>query len=410
MVCIFWALPQALMSAELALMMNTNGGNIMWVQAAFGEFIGFVSAGCYVASSFSSQALMVILFTQYLQQNNIPLSDFMVWLTRILFVIVCTLANMFGVQWISKLSWVFLVIIFTPFILQLYFTYFYHIPIHFDQLLYIPPVNQVQWGVLVSTSVWALGGFDAVGAVAGEVKDKRTFMLGVIGAFPLNILNYLIPIFAGFILDYHLDHWTTGYFTGIVKRFFPNWLAIFMLVASAISNFCQLSSQMASLSWTMWAMGKGKKDAISLHRYLPYFVSWSWKSKSGAMTPIVAILINSIMTLVVSVLPFNFVVQVYLVVRVFNLLAEYGALIKLKFTDPDRPRPFKVPGGKAGTIIITIPTVAIAIGSIAAGQDWAPVTTGAYTILGIAVLFFIKKLWMIVTHKIYEILSNTASI
>jgi len=85
MVCIFWALPQALMSAELALMMNTNGGNIMWVQAAFGEFIGFVSAGCYVASSFSSQALMVILFTQYLQQNNIPLSDFMVWLTRILF-------------------------------------------------------------------------------------------------------------------------------------------------------------------------------------------------------------------------------------------------------------------------------------------------------------------------------------
>jgi amino acid transporter len=399
------------MSAELSLMMNVNGGNIMWVQAAFGDFIGFVSAGCYLASSLSSQALMVILFTDYLQGANIVLSEFMTWVTRICFVIACTLANVWGVQWLSKLSWVFLVIIFLPFILQMFMTYYYRVPIHFKELVYIPPADQVQWGVLVSTSVWALGGFDAVGAVAGEVKDKKTFLIGVIGAFPLNLTNYLLPIFAGFIIDDHMDHWTTGYFTSIAKNYFPGkWLGIFMIVASAISNFCQLASQMASLSWTMWAMGKGRKDAISLHRYLPYFVSWGWKSKSGTLRPIMAIVLNSVLSVVVSILPFGYVVQVYLIVRVVNLLAEYGALVKLKFQQPDRPRPFEVPGGKIGTILLTLPTIIIAVGSIVAGGDWAPVWTGGATVGGIALLYLVKKLWVIVTHKIYDILSKTTGI
>jgi len=222
--------------------------------------------------------------------------------------------------------------------------------------------------------------------------------------------NYLLPIFAGYILDPNMANWGTGYFTGIVKRFFPTWLAIFMLVASVISNFCQLSTQMASLSWTMWAMGKGRKDAISLHRYLPYFVSWSWKSKSGTLRPIMAIILNSVITLAVSILGFNYVVQVYLIVRVVNLFCEYGALVRLKFSDPDRPRPFRVPGGKIGSIILVIPTMIIAICSIVAGQDWDPVITGGYVILGIALLFVLKKLWIIVTHKIYEILSKTTSL
>jgi len=95
--------------------------------------------------------------------------------------------------------------------------------------------------------------------------------IGVVGAFPLNMANYLLPIFAGFILDYHLDHWQAGYFTGVVKLFFPYWLSLFMLVASAISNYCQLASAMASLSWTMWAMGKGRKDA---YLYIVIFPTW----------------------------------------------------------------------------------------------------------------------------------------
>ena len=41
-ISIFWSLPQALMSAELSLMMEVNGGNVVWVQRAFGDFLGWV--------------------------------------------------------------------------------------------------------------------------------------------------------------------------------------------------------------------------------------------------------------------------------------------------------------------------------------------------------------------------------
>lgn len=29
---LFWSLPQAIMSAELSLLVNENGGNVVWVQ------------------------------------------------------------------------------------------------------------------------------------------------------------------------------------------------------------------------------------------------------------------------------------------------------------------------------------------------------------------------------------------
>ena len=38
LVCAFWLLPQALMAAELSLLMDVNGGTV-WVQRAFGDYL-----------------------------------------------------------------------------------------------------------------------------------------------------------------------------------------------------------------------------------------------------------------------------------------------------------------------------------------------------------------------------------
>jgi hypothetical protein len=45
--------------------------------------------------------------------------------------------------------------------------------------------------------------------------------------------------------------------------------------------------------------------------------------------------------------------------RVVNLLLEYFALIRLKYTEPDTPRPFVVPGGKLGAYLIVLPTIVL---------------------------------------------------
>lgn len=39
-----WAVPQALMTAELSTMIPENGGYILWVRDAYGPFLGWINA------------------------------------------------------------------------------------------------------------------------------------------------------------------------------------------------------------------------------------------------------------------------------------------------------------------------------------------------------------------------------
>jgi amino acid transporter len=61
-----WSLPQALMSAELSLMIDENGGNVVWVQRAFGNFVGWMNAYNNLINSIMSLALLCQLFVTYL--------------------------------------------------------------------------------------------------------------------------------------------------------------------------------------------------------------------------------------------------------------------------------------------------------------------------------------------------------
>jgi len=63
---LIWSLPQAILSAELSLMIAENGGNVVWVQRAWGDLIGWVNAFNNLAASFSSMSLLVVLFVDYL--------------------------------------------------------------------------------------------------------------------------------------------------------------------------------------------------------------------------------------------------------------------------------------------------------------------------------------------------------
>jgi len=160
----------------------------------------------------------------------------------------------------------------------------------------------------------------------------------------------------------------------------------------------------------MWAMGKGRKDAVGLHRYLPYFVSWSWvRGGSTTVRPLFSIIANSVLTLIVSALPFNFVVKLYFLVRVVNLVFEYAALVWLKYKEPQRPRPFSVPGGTLGALALCMPTLAIALLAVITSgiDDWTVPVCGAATVVGIAILYPFKIFWVWVSHKMYQMLSKT---
>lgn len=81
------------------------------------------------------------------------------------------------------------------------------------------------------------------------------------------------------------------------------------------------------------------------HRYLPFFFSWSYVAADESLVPIGGIIFCGITSVLLAALPFNFLIQLYLIIRLVNLFSEYAALIWLRFSEPETPRPYKIPGG-----------------------------------------------------------------
>jgi len=93
------------------------------------------------------------------------------------------------------------------------------------------------------------------------------------------------------------------------------------------------------------------------------------------------------------------------VLRSFNLFCEYASLIRFKFTLPNTPRPFNIPGETLGAILIALPTLLIVIFCLCYTEPFA-LEIGAGVIGFIVLLLPIKKLWVYTTHKVYLLLSN----
>jgi len=242
---------------------------------------------------------------------------------------------------------------------------------------------------LFSTIVWNFGGLDLIGFVAGEVQGgKNGFLRGVTGALPLILANYMVPIFIGFLVDNDYHNWQTGHFVKLTENYFSEeagWLVPWMRAGTCVGVFgTQLSSATTS-SRLIWAMAKGNEDNIAQYRYLPRFFSWSW-THNRILRPVAAILTNGILTLGLSAFPIDYLMKSFLLLRITNLLFEYAALIYLRFSEPETPRPFEIPYGKAGVIVCFIPTVIFSVLAVVT-SDWLIIALGSGVIVASGLLF-----------------------
>eukprot|EP01126_Amoeba_proteus_P022655 TRINITY_DN2284_c0_g1_i5.p1 TRINITY_DN2284_c0_g1~~TRINITY_DN2284_c0_g1_i5.p1 ORF type:complete len:411 (+),score=44.90 TRINITY_DN2284_c0_g1_i5:339-1571(+) len=392
LIAFLWCLPQALMSAELALMTKANGGNIVWVQKAFGNFVGFVSAYSSIVAIIINMSVAVVLFEQYLN-TAAKLTPSMTWLAKSCFVFVVMLVNLKGVDFFSKIAVVLVVSCFIPFITEFIMLFIIKKHLFWQAIIKLP--EKIQFGVLISNTVWAFGAFDMMGSLAGEVQGgQRTYTMGIIGSFPLMLLTYMLPILLNIIVYPNLTKWGEDSFTAIAFTFTGS-LGIAMVVASSISCFGSINANMASASRQVWAMAKGKDEGLADHRYLPFFFSSSYGRKEN---PYIAIIFVAIVTFILTALPYTHLVQLYLILRLLVLYLEYAALIYLKWKEPSAPRPFEIPGGVLGAAAITFPSVVIGVTAMVTAEHIVLIL-GFSMVGGIVVLFPLKLLWVHLTHK-----------
>jgi amino acid transporter len=78
------------------------------------------------------------------------------------------------------------------------------------------------------------------------------------------------------------------------------------------SNFGQYNAAMAPLARVIWAMAKGKTGG---KKYLPSLLALSHRRHTGTIRPVGAVVFTGLVSLIISGLPFNVLVQIFLVVR-----------------------------------------------------------------------------------------------
>lgn len=133
------------------------------------------------------------------------------------------------------------------------------------------------------------------------------------------------------------------------------WLEGWITLSAVASQMGLFTAELSSDTYLV--LGLAEKGM------LPKFLAH--KSKYG--TPTIALLL-SCSGVIVMLISFNFIntVEMLNVVYCFSELLEFSALVKLRMTLPDYPRPFKIPLNVRAMTLMLVPSSLFAVGIILA--------------------------------------------
>ncbi|KAF9624931.1 hypothetical protein IFM89_015651 [Coptis chinensis] len=337
-----WSIPEALITAELGTMFPENGGYVVWVSSALGPFWGFQQGWMKWLSGVIDNALYPVLFLDYLKSGIPALGH---GLPRIIAVIVLTAAltylNYRGltiVGWVAVALGVFSVM---PFVVM----GFISIPKLEPSRWLVVNLHSVDWGLYLNTIFWNLNYWDSISTLAGEVRDPgRTLPKALFYALIFVVLGYFIPLLIGIgATPLNRQLWTDGYFSDVAKMIGGVWLRGWVQGASAMSNMGMFVTEMSSDSFQLLGMAE--------RGMLPAF--FSKRSRHG--TPIIGILFSASGVLLLSWLSFQDIVAAENFLYCFGMILEFIAFVRLRMKYPATARPYKIPVGTVGAILMCIP-------------------------------------------------------
>lgn len=263
---LFWSVPEALITAELATSFPKNGGYVIWISSAFGPFWGFQEGYWKWLSGVLDNALYPVLFLDYLKRS-LPIFNNLIARIPALLGITATLTylNYRGLQIVGISAVLLASFSLLPFLVM--------------GVLSIPRIRPKQWLVVNSKKIdwrgyfnsmfWNLNYWDKASTVAGEVEDpSRTFPKALLGAVVVVFTSYLIPLLAGTgAVQTDSNEWSDGYFAEVGMLIGGFWLKWWIQAAAAMSNLGLFEAEMSSDSFQLLGMSEiGMLPAIFAKR------------------------------------------------------------------------------------------------------------------------------------------------
>lgn len=172
----------------------------------------------------------------------------------------------------------------------------------------------------------------------------RTLPRALFYALILVILGYFFPILIGTgAVPLHRGKWSYGYFSDIALIIGGVWLRFWVQAAAAVSNMGMFVAEMSSDSFQLLGMAE--------QGMLPEFFA----KRSKYKTPLTGILFSASGVILLSWLSFQEIVAAENSLYCFGMIMEFMAFVTLRVKYPNASRPYKVPVGTTGAILMCIP-------------------------------------------------------
>ncbi|PYX57349.1 MAG: amino acid transporter [Acidobacteria bacterium] len=341
---LLWSLPTAFMIGELSSALPHEGGYYAWVRRALGNFWGFQEAWLSLVASIFDMAIYPTLFVAYLTRMFPWFQQgYRGWMVGLAVVIACAILNMAGVKVVSTTSlWLFFALS-APFVAIVVLA-----PFKLGALANAvtkPTTSTVDilGGLLIC--MWNYMGWDNASTIATEVeRPQRTYPRAMLAAVVIVALSYVLPVAAMWMTGLAPTAWETGSWADIAGLLGGPLLQIGVVLGGMISAFGMFNALVMSYSRLPLAMAQ---DGM-----LPSIFG---KLQRRSRAPWVAIVACAIGWALCLGLGFARLVTLDILLYGFSLMLEFAALAVLRFSEPNLPRPFRVPGGLFGAIAVGIP-------------------------------------------------------
>ncbi len=363
---IFFMIPTALVSAELATAWPEDGGIYVWVREAFGQRAGFVAVWMqWIQMIFGMTSILMIIGATFAYVISPALATNKLFILACILVVywACTLSNLKGLKTLGWVSTLCVILgVFLPFFVLVGCAIAYvaggH-PIMTNMSMswgnMIPNLSDKGTWALFIGFVFVVMGMEVSAANVTSVKNSsRNYPIAVILVAIFVVLVSVIGSIAIFVGIPSKDISMTAGLTQAFQIYFQRWGFGWVNRIMALCITIGLAGQVNS-----WVLGPIRGIQVTGRQgILPKFFQRSNEHGVPVRLVMLQAILISIVGILVTVMPnvnsfYFMLLGLTSLVYIVAYLLMFSAAIYLRHKRPDAPRVFKVPGGTLGMWIVS---------------------------------------------------------
>lgn len=340
---LLWDVPAIFAVLELNSMMPVTGGYYKWVKYALGTRWGFFEGWWTWLYTFVDLAIYPVLFVAYasfffpgLETYKVPVCLVIIWASAGL--------NILGIVPVGKVSLFLGAGVLAPVLILFVLAFYRHTG---GLVIQSPSLHGIAFpslGMALYTVMWNCLGWDNTTTYAEEVeKPVRSYLVSMFVAFALVIVIYFLVIWVAQLSGIKPAVLTEKGFPAVGEIIGGQWLGALLALGGMASTLGIYAAVLLSVSRVPQVMSE---DSL-----LPERLN---KLHSRFQTPYVSIIICSVIVSLMILWTFADLLIIDVTVYGAGLALEYIALIKLRISEPDTVRPFKIPLNIMGLCLLLL--------------------------------------------------------